>query len=227
MARGNENSKSNLTVVFGSIKMNEDNPRIELIDNYGKEDETLSSEREIGGHLVNIIDKSWDSEQYGHIKTYQLILEDEEAGEVYFLSVKMDSAVGRDIANSLIGTNNLGWVSIAVGKNKAGYNSTWISNNKERTSWNWHPTKDEAWTGLVETFEVKKKINGKITDAVERDFSKLNDMLMGELMGGVKDRLSRPEKKSSNAGLTAPVQNNDPVREPNKTEDADTDDIPF
>ena len=190
MGRGSENGFSDLDQVFAQIKglKRGESARIEFSvkdpDNEGQYIQE-GHESGISGKLVGVIDKSYTHEG-DEVPQAGLILEDEKAGEVYFLSFGI-SMVGVNIINSLAGCNELGNVDISIWNDKTtDYAKVYVRNNGEKTEWAypWEELKDK-----ITYTDVKGK-----DKPVRDDWDLKQFMLKDVLMVEVKDKLPKREK---------------------------------
>ena len=158
MGRGSNNGFSNLSPVFAQIKglKKGETARIEFKTKDPDDDSNYIDEGHesgISGKLAGVMDKSFDYEGE-EVPQACLILEDEEEGEVYFLSFGI-SMIGINIINSIAGCNDIGNIDISVWNDKAtGYNKVFVRNNGEKTEWAyaWDELKD-----MITYTKVKEK----------------------------------------------------------------------
>jgi hypothetical protein len=198
MARGSQKrSNNNFHKVFCQIKglAKGDNIRIEMNEPDEEGNDNITYEQSVEGKLVAIKDASYEYEGET-VPQFMLIMEDADAEEVYFVKCNMNS-IGRQIINSLAGTNDIGTVEISVWNDKeSGYTKCYVTNNGERTEWGWHPRDDEEWTSKIIQNTVKKKVKGKMTEITEKDYYDLNEWLLNDiLLGEVKKKLPKSSPK--------------------------------
>jgi len=202
MGRGSKTGFSNLNPVYAQIKglKKGETARIEF-KTRDPEDETQfideGHESGISGKLVGVKDKTYEYEG-DEILQAQLILEDEEEGEVYFLSFGM-SWVGRNIINSLAGCNNLGEIDISVWNDReTGYAKVHIKNNGEKTEWGYEYDVLKEKINVTTVTKKGKKVQEQ--DTWDLDVWLLEEVLLKE----VANKLPKREAAASEAPAAAP-----------------------
>jgi hypothetical protein len=193
MGRGSSNGFSNLNPVYAQLKGLKKGETAHIqFKTRDPEDETKfideGHESGISGKLVGVVDKSYKHED-NEVAQGQLILEDEEEGEVYFFSFGI-SMVGVNIINSIAGCNEPGVIDISVWNDKeTGYAKVFVRNNGEKTEWA-YDWKDELSTKIKYTETTKR---GK--PFTERDDWELKQfMLKDVLMTEIAEKLPKREK---------------------------------
>lgn len=217
MARGNSEF-GNLKLFFMKITGLKDGEKATIKQTevvgqkeYRELDETIQY---VSGELVKVESREYEPRAGEKALELKVWLKDEPAGELYIVSVGMNS-IGRSILNSILGIQPpYGVLKLSVSNNKkSGRGQVWVEHNGEQAKWKYDWETQKKY--IVEN-SVRK--NGQTV--VENDYYDLNQFLIKELKA-IEGNFS----KAPSGELTSDIK---PSSEPLAPEGVDeTDDLPF
>lgn len=162
----------------------------------------------IEGYLQKIELKKFEYEGKVHDEI-KFIMKDD--GEVYFVSFGMNS-LSRGILNSLASIELFGKIGIAVYFNKAGFSSSFITNDGAKTGWKYDMKE------LNQKVEVIKNSKGEV---VSKDYSELDKYYLETIIPPIINKLKPFE------GFVADTLSESAMPEIDNSIMSDPSDLPF
>ena len=221
--RGAGRGDSNLKLFFGAIRGLKAGEQAHITQKEALEDKKfndLENIKEVSGLLTKIEfkEREWQGDT---IKELKLWLRDDESQELFILSVGFNS-IGRSIMNTLCNlTAPIGELYVGVyNKKGSDYASVMVKHNGEKAGWKYSI---EEQSKHVVSNEITRK--GKLV--IEKDYYKLDELLVTEIKANIIPSLDKTPAKFAEAGAGAKSGGNKLNAEDVLKPEITSDDLPF
>lgn len=208
--RGNAN-REDLKMIFMSVKGQKKGENVHF-----KQTEALGDKKynvleetidRVQGKLSKLETKTkeYEGKAYEELRVW---LKDNDAGEMYCVSVSLGSSIGRNLANTVAGTELKKGDDfvISVYTNKKGFPSLYTQVNGHDTSWKFDYKADLEPLITKTAKKVKDAKTGAAVETIERDYFNHDEFLLAawkqavEAVNGTEASTDHPEPVPANAG---------------------------